>query len=209
MKHKIKVAIKKRIQIISHALITLACITAVVYFMPRDKIFNYRYSINTPWSYGQIIAKFNFPVYKSNEQLKAEKDSIISAFEPYFTKDAEVAESALQEFRRKYNNEYYNYISEEQYVAYNFELRELYNQYHKQGLEIYSVGIERNLLAWEEATENLPWLTVRALDNEITEVLTRYNVQSIPTLFLFDKEGNVQGRYTDFTALEADINKYL
>ena len=97
----------------------------------------------------------------------------------------------------------------EQYVAYNFELRELYNQYHKQGLEIYSVGIERNLLAWEEATENLPWLTVRALDNEITEVLTRYNVQSIPTLFLFDKEGNVQGRYTDFTALEADINKYL
>ena len=97
----------------------------------------------------------------------------------------------------------------EQYVAYNFELRELYNQYHKQGLEIYSVGIERNLLAWEEATENLPWLTVRALDNEITEVLTRYNVQSLPTLFLFDKEGNVQGRYTDFTALEADINKYL
>ena len=97
----------------------------------------------------------------------------------------------------------------EQYVAYNFELRELYNQYHKSGLEIYSVGIERNLLAWEEATENLPWLTVRALDNEITEVLTRYNVQSLPTLFLFDKEGNVQGRYTDFTALEADINKYL
>ena len=97
----------------------------------------------------------------------------------------------------------------EQYVAYNFELRELYNQYHKQGLEIYSVGIERNLLAWEEATENLPWLTVRALDNEITEVLTRYNVQSLPTLFLFDKEGNVQGRYTNFTALEADINKYL
>ena len=97
----------------------------------------------------------------------------------------------------------------EQYVAYNFELRELYNQYHKQGLEIYSVGIERNLLAWEETTENLPWLTVRALDNEITEVLTRYNVQSLPTLFLFDKEGNVQGRYTDFTALEADINKYL
>lgn len=97
----------------------------------------------------------------------------------------------------------------EQYVAYNFELRELYNQYHKSGLEIYSVGIERNLLAWEEATENLPWLTVRALDNKITEVLTRYNVQSLPTLFLFDKEGNVQGRYTDFTALEADINKYL
>lgn len=145
MKHKIKVAIKKRIQIISHALITLACITAVVYFMPRDKIFNYRYSINTPWSYGQIIAKFNFPVYKSNEQLKAEKDSIISAFEPYFTKDAEVAESALQEFRRKYNNEYYNYISEEQYVAYKNKLHQIYDKgiISTEALEIVNRGKSR------------------------------------------------------------------
>ena len=97
----------------------------------------------------------------------------------------------------------------EQYVAYNFELRELYNQYHKRGLDIYSVSIDRNQLAWEDATENLPWTIVRAYDNEAVQVLTQYNVLSLPTLFLFDKQGNVQGRYTDFTALEADINKYL
>ena len=97
----------------------------------------------------------------------------------------------------------------EQYVAYNFELRELYNQYHKRGLDIYSVSIDRNQLAWEDATENLPWTIVRAYDNEAVQVLTQYNVLSLPTLFLFDKQGNIQGRYTDFTALEADINKYL
>ena len=97
----------------------------------------------------------------------------------------------------------------EQYVAYNFELRELYNQYHNKGLEIYSVSIDRNQLAWEDATENLPWTTVRAYENDAVQVLTQYNVQSLPTLFLFDREGNIQGRYTDFTALEADINKYL
>lgn len=123
--------------------------------------------------------------------------------------DAKGQMQSLSQYRGKVIVLDFSSTEMEQYVAYNFELRELYNQYHKQGLEIYSVGIERNLLAWEEATENLPWLTVRALDNEITEVLTRYNVQSLPTLFLFDKEGNVQGRYTDFTALEADINKYL
>ena len=140
------------------------------------------------------------------QQLIAEAEN---AFLDITLADAQGQMQSLSQYRGKVIVLDFSSTEMEQYVAYNFELRELYNQYHKQGLEIYSVGIERNLLAWEEATENLPWLTVRALDNEITEVLTRYNVQSLPTLFLFDKEGNVQGRYTDFTALEADINKYL
>ena len=140
------------------------------------------------------------------KQLIADSEN---AFLDITLPDAKGQMQSLSQYRGKVIVLDFSSTEMEQYVAYNFELRELYNQYHKQGLEIYSVGIERNLLAWEEATENLPWLTVRALDNEITEVLTRYNVQSLPTLFLFDKEGNVQGRYTDFTALEADINKYL
>ena len=140
------------------------------------------------------------------QQLIADSEN---AFLDITLPDAKGQMQSLSQYRGKVIVLDFSSTEMEQYVAYNFELRELYNQYHKSGLEIYSVGIERNLLAWEEATENLPWLTVRALDNEITEVLTRYNVQSLPTLFLFDKEGNVQGRYTDFTALEADINKYL
>ena len=140
------------------------------------------------------------------QQLIADSEN---AFLDITLPDAKGQMQSLSQYRGKVIVLDFSSTEMEQYVAYNFELRELYNQYHKQGLDIYSVGIERNLLAWEEATENLPWLTVRALDNEITEVLTRYNVQSLPTLFLFDKEGNVQGRYTDFTALEADINKYL
>ena len=140
------------------------------------------------------------------QQLIADSEN---AFLDITLPDAKGQMQSLSQYRGKVIVLDFSSTEMEQYVAYNFELRELYNQYHKQGLEIYSVGIERNLLAWEEATENLPWLTVRALDNEITEVLTRYNVQSLPTLFLFDKEGNIQGRYTNFTALEADINKYL
>lgn len=140
------------------------------------------------------------------QQLIADSEN---AFLDITLPDAKGQMQSLSQYRGKVIVLDFSSTEMEQYIAYNFELRELYNQYHKSGLEIYSVGIERNLLAWEEATENLPWLTVRALDNEITEVLTRYNVQSLPTLFLFDKEGNVQGRYTDFTALEADINKYL
>lgn len=97
----------------------------------------------------------------------------------------------------------------EQSVGYNFELRELYNKYHKRGLEIYSVSIDRNKLLWEQIVENLPWITVHADQNVAAQVLLQYNVQGLPTLFLLDRKGNVQGRYIDFKQLEADIRKYL
>lgn len=97
----------------------------------------------------------------------------------------------------------------EQFVAYNLELRELYNQYHQQGLEIYSVAVNRNKFAWEDAVTNLPWTTVRADENIAPSVLMQYNVQSIPTLFLIDRKGNIQGRYNSFKPLETDLRKYL
>ena len=140
------------------------------------------------------------------QQLIAESEN---AFLDITLSDAKGQTQPLSKYRGKVIILDFSSTEMEQYVAYNFELRELYNQYHKRGLEIYSVSIDRNQLAWEDATEHLPWTIVRAYENDAVQVLTQYNVQSLPTLFLFDREGNVQGRYTDFTALEADINKYL
>jgi hypothetical protein len=99
-------------------------------------------------------------------------------------------------------------IEMEQSMGYVFELRELYNRYNTSGLEIYSVSLDRNKLLWEDGVVNLPWVNVYAGENAV-EVLTRYNVQSLPTLFLLDRKGNVQGRYTDFEQLGTDIRKYL
>ena len=99
-------------------------------------------------------------------------------------------------------------IEMKQSKGYIFELRELYNRYHSRGMAIYSVSLDRNKLLWEDGVANLPWTNVYAGEQAI-EVLTRYNVQSLPTLFLLDRKGNVQGRYTNFEQLDADIRKYL
>ena len=99
-------------------------------------------------------------------------------------------------------------IEMEQSQGYIFELRELYNRYHNRGVTIYSVSLDRNKFLWEDGVVNLPWTNVYAGEQAI-EVMTRYNVQSIPTLFLLDRKGNVQGRYTNFEQLDADIRKHL
>ena len=99
-------------------------------------------------------------------------------------------------------------IEMEQSKGYIFELRKLYNRYSKRGMAIYSVSLDRNRLLWEDGVVNLPWTNVYA-GEKATEVLMQYNVQAIPTLFLLDRKGNVQGRYSNFEQLDADIRKYL
>lgn len=100
-------------------------------------------------------------------------------------------------------------IEMEQSAAYIFELKELYNKYNKRGLCIYSVSADRNRLLWENSAENLPWTTVRGENGVFDSSLQTYNVQSLPTLYLFNKQGDVIGKYTDFKTLSSAIEKCL
>ena len=90
--------------------------------------------------------------------------------------------------------------------AYVLALRELDNKYNRRGLDIYSVSVDPVKLYWEDWVRNLPWTCVRT---ETTESLVTYNVGSVPTMFLLDRKGQVQGRYDDFEQLEKDLKKLL
>lgn len=135
-------------------------------------------------------------------------DNAENAFLDIVLPDDNGIEQSLSDLRGRVIVLDFSAIDMEQSKGYIFELRDLYNQYNKQGLAIYSVSLDRNKLLWEDGVVNLPWTNVYA-GEQAMEVLLRYNVQSLPTLFLLDRKGNVQGRYTDFDALEADIRKYL
>ena len=43
-------------------------------------------------------------------------------------------------------------------------LRELYNKYHSQGLEIYQVSLDPDEHFWKQQTAALPWINVRDAD---------------------------------------------
>lgn len=97
----------------------------------------------------------------------------------------------------------------EKSTAYIFELRELYNRFHKRGLEIYQVSADNNRLLWEQSAENLPWTTVRSEYAGFASCFQTYNVQSVPTLFLLNRKGEVVGRNISFDKLPAEIEKCL
>jgi peroxiredoxin len=85
-------------------------------------------------------------------------------------------------------------------------LRELYNKYHAQGLEIYQVSVDQDEHFWRQMTVNLPWICV--LDAS-AESAARYNVSSIPEYFLIDRENQLQQRGSQIKDLDAEIKSML
>jgi glutathione peroxidase-family protein len=91
-------------------------------------------------------------------------------------------------------------------IEHTFELREIYNKYSNQGLQIYQVSIDQNKLYWQQNVSNIPWT---AVIDETGKALQFYNIREIPTLFLINKEGEIVGRYEDVHALKKDLSKVL
>ena len=76
----------------------LVTVALIVLFMPRNKGTQLRYDIGKPWMYGSFIAKFDFPVYKTDETVKAEQDSALKSFQPYYNYDAKLEKSEIKQF---------------------------------------------------------------------------------------------------------------
>jgi hypothetical protein len=87
-------------------------------------------------------------------------------------------------------------------------LREIYNKYHAQGLEIYQVSLDADEHFWKQQTAALPWISVRADENN-NSFLTIYNVQTLPEFFLIDRGNNLISRSQQIKDLEQDIKKLL
>jgi peroxiredoxin len=88
-------------------------------------------------------------------------------------------------------------------------LRELYNKYHAQGFEIYQVSVDPDEHFWKTETAALPWICVYDEDGVQSTNLANYNVQSIPTFFLIDKNNVLQKRDVQIKDLDAEIKALL
>ena len=82
----------------------LVCITVaiIVWFLPRNEGRMYRYDIGKPWMYGSVIAKFDFPIYKTDEAIKHEQDSLLKHFQPYYSLNPLIEKKQVERFLHDY-----------------------------------------------------------------------------------------------------------
>lgn len=114
---------KKAIKIPTEAFFVIA-IAIIAYFAPRETKISYDDTEGKPWRYGLITAPFDFPVYKPEAQMDAERDSLMKEFIPYFTLDKTRTERSILLFTNdarasEVPHEYITYIQRKMTDIYN------------------------------------------------------------------------------------------
>jgi peroxiredoxin len=77
----------------------------------------------------------------------------------------------------------------------NQVLVELYAKYRNRGFEIYMVSVDDDRSAWTTAIseDQLTWINVGDMKGSINALIS-YNIKSVPSNYLLDREGNIIGK---------------
>ncbi len=91
-------------------LILLASILIIVYLFPREAKFKYEFYKGKPWMHEDLIAEYNFPIYKAEAELSRERDSILKEYKPYFRYDTIVFSDQLKKFNTAFDRVWTDYL---------------------------------------------------------------------------------------------------
>ncbi|MCD7720613.1 MAG: AhpC/TSA family protein [Prevotellaceae bacterium] len=89
------------------------------------------------------------------------------------------------------------------------QLRELYNKYSPQGLEIYQVSLDGDEHFWKTMCRQLPWVCVWDKEGTANDIVSIYALQQLPTWFLIDRNSDLVGRQELLGDLETELKKLL
>ena len=165
------------------SLLFVGTVTLIVYFLPRDGKFNYQFDINKPWKYGQLIATFDFPIYKEDAVVKREQDSLMAFFQPYYQLDKNIEKDAIAKLKENYHTNLKGILPSIDYLRYiERTLKEIYqagivsteNIQQLQKDSTSSVMVIDDKLANPQATENI-YTVKKAYEHLLTADSTHFN----------------------------------
>lgn len=181
--------------------LSLVAIALIVYFFPREQNYSYQFELGRPWKYGQLIASFDFPIYKDEAIVKQEQDSVMKQFHPYFIREGQVAQSQLRKLHETYtqgslkgllgnltggNEErYYNHIRRTLESIYERGIIDTHDLTQLKKDSIRAIMLAENNTARPVNTSSL--LTVKEAYKEITHADTaRFSLQTMQQCNLQD-----------------------
>ena len=94
-------------------------------------------------------------------------------------------------------------------ASHNYMLRDLYDKYASQGLEIYQVSLDADEHYWKTTASNLPWICVRDANGIYSSIVSLYSIQSLPSIFLINKNNELSARGETIKNLEEEVKKLL
>jgi len=109
---KILKTIKVNSKRINVGLLFIVAAAIIIYFFPTQGNFRFEYQRGTPWQHEDLIAPFNFAIYKTEVELKNERDSALKKFKPYFIVDEGIAKSEIKKYEESFESRYVDAVSQ-------------------------------------------------------------------------------------------------
>ena len=75
----------------------------IVWSLPSDTNNTFKVEKGKPWNYADLRAPFDFPILKTDEAVKEERDSLLKQYEPYFNLNKTVEATQIRQFVKDYN----------------------------------------------------------------------------------------------------------
>lgn len=109
--------LKKYYNGIIKTLILLGAVLIIVYLFPGESKFKYEFSKGKPWMHEDMIAEYNFPIYKTDAELTSERDSILKEYKPYFRLDTNILHKQEERFIASFDLEWKKYLLDEYHLT--------------------------------------------------------------------------------------------
>ncbi len=84
------------------AALVIVSVLLIVWAIPHDSRNHFYAEQGKPWKYADFTAPFDFPIYKSEAAISAERDSLMKGYEPYYKYDKEVESRMIRKLRTDY-----------------------------------------------------------------------------------------------------------
>lgn len=134
--------------------LVLVTVVLIVWFLPRREGSQYVYDVDEPWRYGDMIAQYDFPIYKTEETLAMEKDSALKLFVPYFDYDKKVEARVMEKFDQDFAGglpglpaEFTDVVRNRLHRLYQMGIMEtpLFNSVHRDTTSMVRVVVGKNV----------------------------------------------------------------
>ena len=123
----------------------------IVFIFPREGKFKYEFQKGKPWQHIDLIAPFDFPIYKSIDEVNEEREVVIRQLKPYFFKNERIQSEELERFSIEFEKSWSEAnattsIEEEQIEISKLKLfakgEKLLNKIYQQGIIELHTSIE-------------------------------------------------------------------
>jgi len=100
-------------------------------------------------------------------------------------------------------------VNSRESLAENNQLKEFYKTYKNKGFEIYQINIDEDEEKWRQSVrfDELPWISTREDNPNVLENVRLFNVQTLPSNYLFDRDGTIIGSNLHGKSLQIKLNQ--